>query len=145
MLLLPIDLDDHKVSVDGRTQDVDIILRPLHIIVEYDSYRWHSTIIDRDLKKTRCLQEAGWKVIRVRENPLPQIQPGDVFVRKGQYKETCNRVLLRLQELQALETQAVSLYLSKKALQNIEECELYIADILRTRRGEVIEEGEAEG
>jgi hypothetical protein len=47
--------------------------------------------------------------------------------------------LLRLQELRALDAQAVSRYLSKKALQNIEECEFYIGDILRTRRGKVVE------
>jgi hypothetical protein len=63
MLLLPIELDDHKVSADGKTQDVDIVLRSLNITIEYDSYWWHENIIDRDVRKTRCLEEAGWKVI----------------------------------------------------------------------------------
>jgi hypothetical protein len=139
MGFVDVDLEDHKILAGGRRRDVDIILRTLNVVVEYDSFRWHQGHDEQDAHKTRALQDSGWEVIRVREEPLGQLQPGDVVVRKGQLKEACNRLLLRLMEMHSLSERKVRLYLSQKGLQNIIACELHIADILRTRRGDVIE------
>jgi hypothetical protein len=61
----------------------------------------------QDLRITKDLQDAGWTVIRVREEPLDRLQPGDVPVRKGRYKETCNRVLLKITVTQSLQANAL--------------------------------------
>lgn len=137
--LVAFDSEDHKVVAGGRQQDVDIVLRNLNIIIEYDSYHWHQGNDKRDAEKTRLMQDAGWEVIRVREEPLRRLQSGDVIVRKGQLKESCNRVLLRLMETHDIGARAVGQYLSQSVLQNIAACELCIADILRTKRGVVFE------
>jgi hypothetical protein len=134
-----IDLDDHKIISDGKSRDVDIIIRQLSIIIEYDSYHWHKDIAESDAVKTRALAEQGWQVIRVREEPLEQVQPGDILIRKGQLKEACNRVLLRLVEMSAVEMSAVNQYIAQRELRNIAACEHHIAQILRTRRGQVLE------
>jgi hypothetical protein len=137
--LVAFDLEDHKVVAGGRQRDVDIVLRTLNVIIEYDSHHWHQGNDERDAEKTRLLQDTGWEVIRVREEPLGRLQSGDVIVRKGQLKESCNRVLLRLMETHDIGERAVGRYLSQSGLQNIAACELYIADILRTKRGGVTE------
>jgi hypothetical protein len=70
----------------------------------------------------------------VREEPLELIQPDDILIRKGQLKEACNRVLPRLAEMSA-----VNEYVAQRDLRKIAACERHIAEILRTRRGEVLE------
>jgi very-short-patch-repair endonuclease len=139
-LFMDIDLEAHKITTTGGKRDVDIIVRPLQLVIEYDSHHFHRDGIERDSRKTEDLQDGGWRVIRVREEPLERLQPTDLICRKGRHKETSNRVLLRLQEMQAVQPQAVDQYLRQPELQNIGACELYIAHILRTKRGEVIEE-----
>jgi len=58
------------------------------LIVEYDSYYWHKSAdaLTQDKRKTKVLEEAGWTVLRVREEPLPKIGSLDIQVRKGQFK-----------------------------------------------------------
>ena len=41
MSFVAIDLEDHKILAGGKTRDVDIIIRPLNLIIEYDSHHWH--------------------------------------------------------------------------------------------------------
>jgi hypothetical protein len=140
MTFVELDLDDHKISAGERMRDVDIVIRPLKLIVEYDSYCWHKDITFEDTAKTHSLLQAGWNVLRVREEPLGRILPSDVLVRKGQYKEICNRVLLAIQDMHSVRLEGVDTYLLQKEFCNITACELYIADYLRTRRGEVVVE-----
>ena len=89
MSFVAIHLEDHKVLAGGKTRDVDIIIRPLNLIVEYDSHRWHKENAEQDRSKTEVLENDGWKVLRVREEPLPRIHSSNILVRKGQYKEIC--------------------------------------------------------
>jgi hypothetical protein len=140
MAFVELDLDDHKIRAGERTRAVDIVIHPLNLIVEYDSYRWHKDNIPKDAAKTQALLEAGWNVLRVREEPLGRILPSDVLVRKCQYKEICNRVLLAIQDMRGVRLEGVDDYLSQKEFRNITACELYIADYLRTRRGKVVED-----
>jgi hypothetical protein len=135
-----IDLDDHKIVAAGKIRDVDIIIRPLKTIIEYDSHRWHKDKAESDGEKTRALVEAGWQVFRVREEPLGLTRPDDILIRKGQLKEACNRVLLQLVEMPAVDMSAVSQYVAQRELHNIDACERHIAEILSTRRGEVLEQ-----
>lgn len=135
-----IDFDDHKIIAEGKIRDVDIIIRPLKTIIEYDSYRWHKDKAESDGLKTWALAEEGWQVIRVREEPLEMIRSDDILIRKGRLKEACNRVLLLLVEMSAFDMPAVSQYVAQRELQNIAACERHIAEILRTKRGEVVEQ-----
>lgn len=75
--VLPIDLATSTVlNANGRPELVDIVLAEpstdLQVIVEFDGRWWHGHPLAeaRDTAKTLRLQEAGWKVIRVREAPL---------------------------------------------------------------------------
>jgi len=140
MTFVAIDLEDHKISADGQIRDVDIIIQEFKLVIEFDSYYYHKDNTEKDAMKTAAILRAGWNVLRVREQPLDRIRPSDVIVRKGQYKEICNRVLLTLQTTQRIRLQGLDDYLLHRDFRNIVACELYIADILRTRRGEVVVE-----
>ena len=137
-LFVPIDLDDRKVQGFRKSYDADIVVRPWKLIIEYDSHYYHKNQAIQDLRKTTDLQDAGWTVIRVREEPLDHLQPGDVLVRKGRYKETCNRVLLKMTATQNLQANALGKYLKMPDLQNSAACEQLIAQILETKRGKVV-------
>ncbi len=130
-----VDLDDHKIVADGKSRDADIIIRQSKIVIEYDSYHWHKDNAESDAVKTQALVEEGWRVIRVREEPLGLIQPGDILIRKGQLKEACNRVLLRLVDMATVEPHSVNQYIAQRELRNIAACERHIAEILPHEKG----------
>ena len=80
----------------------DAIIDSVHTIVEFDGSYWHAkpVTISRDLRNTRLALEAGWRVIRVREDPLPLLTPQDVAVpRTAGRKEVANAVLTRIVEI----------------------------------------------
>lgn len=89
--VLPVDVDCTAVANAERgTERVDIVIADsdsdLRLIVEFDGSWWHSgpSVGERDAAKTTRLQRAGWTVIRVREDPLPLIDPElDVSVALG--------------------------------------------------------------
>jgi hypothetical protein len=140
MVFVNIDLEAHKVDAGGKTRDVDIIIPACKLIVEFDSSHWHKETTDKDREKTDLLLNSGWNVLRVREEPLQRIRPTDILVRKGQHKEMCNRVLLALQQTHGVRLEGLDHYLLQRDLRNIGACERYIAEILRTKRGEVNEQ-----
>ncbi|MFD4231381.1 zinc-ribbon domain-containing protein [Streptomyces sp. NPDC058545] len=63
-----------KTSTRQRLR-VDMIFGD--IAVEYDGFYWHRDKDTRDRDKTARLRRAGYKVIRVREHPLPLTGPYD--------------------------------------------------------------------
>jgi hypothetical protein len=54
------------------------------IVVEYDGAYWHRNRLISDVRKTERLTHAGYRVLRVREHPLPLITDNDVAVMKDQ-------------------------------------------------------------
>jgi Protein of unknown function (DUF559) len=140
MLFVKIDLDDRKIESAKRTYDADMVIRSLTLVIEYDSHYHHEDKELPDTRKTEALQNAGWNVIRIREDPLPLLQPINIPARKGKYKETCDRVLLRLQTMTNMPIDGLDEYLAQPNLQNKENCERYIHRVLSTRQGNPPEE-----
>ncbi|MFJ2607943.1 zinc-ribbon domain-containing protein [Streptomyces sp. NPDC087425] len=66
---------DVRLSAPRQRLRVDMILGD--VAVEYDGSYWHKDKFTRDQEKTARLQRAGYKVIRVREHPLPLTGPCD--------------------------------------------------------------------
>jgi hypothetical protein len=54
------------------------------IVVEYDGAYWHRNRLMPDQRKTDRLTRAGYRVLRIREQPLPLITDNDVSVTKDQ-------------------------------------------------------------
>lgn len=65
---------------ERRRDRVDYLHRELGLVIEYDGERWHRVREEHDRAKSRALRQAGWKLIRVREAPLPCLHPDKVQV-----------------------------------------------------------------
>jgi rubrerythrin len=79
---VPIDPDHpviHKES--GRILQCDMVCSAWGVVIEFDGNRFHKLpgSLEKDGRKTRLLTEAGWTVIRVRED-LATISEHDVVV-----------------------------------------------------------------
>lgn len=77
---------EHNVIVPvawrrNKSARVDILIPSLNTIVEYDGSYWHANKMAKDTEKTQSLLDAGYKVVRVRDNPLPllSIQDGSLI------------------------------------------------------------------
>ena len=75
--------------------EVDIFLSDLSIAIEYDGRWWHRDSFEKDTKKQSGVEEHGIRLLRIREEPLPQINPDDIFVDGGQpiSKEDVGRIV----------------------------------------------------
>lgn len=103
---------------DRRPHSVDILLRQSRVVVEYDGAYTHLTIPERDTRKSRLLQAAGYRVLRIRAASLPTLDddipialetPGDV-------KATVDAVITRLADLGWATTALADAYLRSPAL-----------------------------
>ena len=110
-----IDENDHKIKLK-RVEDVDIKLANEKVVIEYDGAYWHKDKAERDKAKTKALEKAGWTVIRVREKPLKVLsRKYNVSSKTGEYKETANKVLKKLNQL-GYEVKGLDKYLERKTL-----------------------------
>ena len=83
--------------------------------------------------KTKALEKAGWTVIRVREKPLKVLsRTYNVSSKTGEYKETANKVLKKLNQL-GFEVKGLDKYLERKTLINKKEAENYIDKLLKEK------------
>jgi hypothetical protein len=57
---------------------VDIFIKDLNLIVEYDGSYYHKNKSEKDKNKTQKLVELGFKVLRLREQPLDKISETDI-------------------------------------------------------------------
>ncbi len=111
--LVDFDLEAHKLRLGGRSRDVDIVVDELRLVVEFDGAYWHRNKADNDLNKTRQLEEAGWKVIRVRERPLESIHENDVMVAPlAPAKDVADLVLAKIVEVTGIEISGLDEYLA---------------------------------
>jgi hypothetical protein len=130
---LSFDLDEHKLLVGGKLVDVDILIPELHLVVEFDGCYWHREKARIDADKSALLTHAGWRVIRVREEPLEKIGPNDVVVPQKAPKAGANIVLLKIQDVCRVELPGIRTYLESKSLVNVEKANSVIKALLAER------------
>ena len=121
-------LEDRKLKLNGRSREADIIIREYNLVIEYDGWH-HRDRYDKDKKKTEELWDAGWNVIRVREEPLPQITPVDISVSryntKKKMKCMVDDVLCRIQEIVKVKLDGLDEYLAQTDLLTAAASESY--------------------
>jgi len=131
-LFLDFDIDDHKVQSGGRIYDCDIIIREHSLIVEFDGSYWHKDKGTVDLAKTNVLMRKGWRVMRVREHPLPLISPMDVAVQRDRnVKPTADTVLLKIRDELNIPIDDLDNYLLAEEAQNNKASERYMRKLLK--------------
>jgi len=123
-----------KTKLEGRLRAIDIFIPKLNLCIEFDGSYWHKDKRDIDKIKSEMLFEEGFKLIRVREEPLKKIYDTDV-ISKQPYngKQVTNDILSMILSIFELETKLVSkikAYQSKDGLQNEKGLEKYIDKIL---------------
>jgi G:T-mismatch repair DNA endonuclease (very short patch repair protein) len=128
-----VDQIDHRIRIGSKTYDCDIVLRQERVIIEYDGSFWHQSKIDGDLKKTQALTDDGWRVIRVREEPLTLIQRHDVQC--SEYEPIHNvavRVLRRIEEVTKQQILDLNEYESSAQLRCEGMAQEFIKEILNS-------------
>lgn len=54
----------------GKYKSVDVLIRSLNLVIEYDGGHTHRERFEMDREKSRLIIEAGYNLIRVRDNGL---------------------------------------------------------------------------
>ena len=132
-MFFEIDHDDRAIMYGGRRLDVDIVIRSEKLIIEFDGAYWHKTLHDKeetDREKTESLESLGWRVLRLREEPLNRIRRHDLVIPviankadRGAYKELVNEVLRRLRQFLGKEIPGLEAYLARNDLAQWENAE----------------------
>ena len=123
-----------KTRVDGKLWTIDIYIPQLHLGIEFDGNYWHKNKQALDKLKTEQLNDEGFRVIRVREEPLKKLFETDVISNQPfNGKDVTDKVLKQIMsmfELSASRISKIDSYLAKKNLQNEKGLEDYIEMIL---------------
>ena len=123
-----------KTKLEGQLRAIDIFIPKLNLCIEFDGSYWHKDKQDIDKIKSEMLFEEGFKLIRLREEPLKKIYDTDV-ISKQPYngKQVTNNILsmiLTIFEIDAKLVSNIKAYQSKDGLQNEKGLEKYIDKIL---------------
>ena len=97
------------VVIDDVVRHVDMLLpgTGAEVVIEVDGRYRHAGDVefDRDARKTHLLTRAGYRVLRVREEPLELVSAHDVLVpADATVKVVADAVLVRLRDLGWVET-----------------------------------------
>jgi hypothetical protein len=123
-----------KTKLEGRLRAIDIFIPKLNLCIEFDGSYWHKGKRELDKIKSEILFKEGFKLIRVREEPLPSLYDTDV-ISKQPYngKQVTNDILSMILSIFELDDKLVSkikAYQSKDGLQNEKGLDKYIDKIL---------------
>ncbi len=94
-------LEQQILINDGfRQKWVDLIERRSRTVIEFDGSYWHNKVENNDVETTAWLQGLGWRVIRIRQEPLDRITSEDLLVpKKISEIEVCKMVVRHLLDL----------------------------------------------
>lgn len=119
--VLPIDpRRSHVPNTKGRLEKVDMVAEDvacgLRLVLEFDGLWWHKSGSSpkRDADKARRLQQAGWTVVRIREEGLPELHGTPVVVVEvnAEPEDAAEMVLHHLSQLGIVTSDEVDGYLS---------------------------------
>jgi len=124
----------HKTRLDGKLRAIDIFIPKLNLAIEFDGAYWHKNKRALDKIKSEMLLEEGFKVIRIRQEPLEKIFDADIISRHPyDGKQVTNDLLSDILSMYDLGDKTVSKikeYQAKDELQNEKGLDRYIDKIL---------------
>ena len=130
-----IDPKGFKTILDGQLRSIDIFIPLLKLAIEFDGSYWHKDKDTLDKIKSELLVDEGYKVIRIREEPLKKIHENDI-VSTHPYngKQITDNILKRILETYDIfkipMLNKMYEYLKKDSLQNEKGLDRYIDQIL---------------
>lgn len=132
MRFLPFDPHESKVQIDQGLLDVDVLVPAHRLVVEFDGSYWHKGHEVHDAWKAAALKAHGWKVMRIREEPLTALDLCDLVVPADlSLKQLAGRVLEHLEAVLDVEFSGLAEYLESDDLWNSAAAEHYIDEMLR--------------
>lgn len=87
---------------------VDVLVPNAKLVIEYDGEYWHRGKHDTDVRKTRALIAAGYRVARVRENDLPHLDMENSRLHQVSYWPTVGQAADVVRELSVWASGAIS-------------------------------------
>ena len=98
-----------KTKLDGKLRAIDIFIPKLNLCIEFDGHYWHKEQEEIDKIKSEMLFDEGFKVIRVREEPLPKTHDNDIISKKPYNgKQVTNDILSMIMSIFELDAKLVS-------------------------------------
>lgn len=124
-----IDIFDDQIFINGKKIMPDIKINSIKLIVEYDGWYWHKNRQEKDKEKTKILSNHGWKVIRLREKPLDNL---DISVEFDPFnkKISMNKLLILIVNHGYLTSKKIKYYLKEKNLVNSKQYESWLEEAI---------------
>ena len=123
-----------KTRVKGKLWSIDIYIPQLKLGIEFDGSYWHKDNEAKDKLKTVQLEDEGFEIFRVREEPLKRIFDTDIMSKQPfNPKQLTNDILAQIMKMYELDTKKIAKiqsYIAKKELQNEKGLDKYIEMIL---------------
>ncbi|MDO9279105.1 MAG: hypothetical protein Q7U05_11165 [Polaromonas sp.] len=94
--------EKRRFAADGPLLRVDYLHEGMELVVEYDGSHWHRNRVLEDKRKSNIIRSAGWRLIRIREQPLALLHKGNVAVRQACTPGDAVRAVLKLMMQQGL-------------------------------------------
>ena len=123
-----------KARIKGKTMSIDIYIPKLNLGIEFDGSYWHKGKRELDKLKTEKLEDDGFKIMRVREEPLKAISDIDIISKTPfNAKDVTDNILkhiLKTYSLDKRKADRINKYLLKNQIQNEKGLDMYIEKIL---------------
>ncbi|MDB4134827.1 zinc-ribbon domain-containing protein [Flavobacteriaceae bacterium] len=123
-----------KTRVNGKLLSIDIYIPQLKLGIEFDGSYWHKDKRALDKLKTEKLEEEGFEIFRVREEPLKRIFDDDIMSKQPfNAKQLTNDILTQIMSrytLDAKKINKIKSYIQLSDLQNDKGLDKYIDKIL---------------
>ena len=123
-----------KTRIDGKLWSIDIYIPKLNLGIEFDGSHWHKDKRALDKLKTEQLEDEGFEIFRVREEPLKRIFDDDIMSKQPfNAKQVTNDILTQIMSRYTLDAKKIAKiesYITKKELQNEKGLDKYINMIL---------------
>jgi very-short-patch-repair endonuclease len=128
-----------KTRVKGKLWSIDIYIPQLKLGIEFDGSYWHKDKRALDKLKTEQLEDEGFEIFRVRQEPLKRIFDNDIMSKQPfNAKQVANDILTQIMTRYTIDAQKIAKiesYISKKELQNEKGLDKYI-DMILTEKAE---------
>jgi very-short-patch-repair endonuclease len=128
-----------KTRAKGKLWSIDIYIPQLKLGIEFDGSYWHKDKRALDKLKTEQLEEEGFEIFRVREEPLKRIFDDDIMSKQPfNAKQVVNDILTQIMSRYTLDAKKIAKiesYIAKKELQNEKGLDKYI-DMILTEKAE---------
>jgi len=123
-----------KTRVDGKLWSIDIYIPQLKLGIEFDGSYWHKDKRALDKLKTEKLEDDGFEIFRVREEPLKRLFEDDIMSKKPfNAKQLTNDILTQIMSRYTLDSKKINKiksYIQLSYLQNEKGLDKYIDKIL---------------